>query len=136
MHKVESPPQKKKKYIANQPVYKVTDRDQQNRKLDILLKKDLFQGAVDIPDIHINQRIETKDIPKKHIIKQSGKKTDDKPEALTVHKAKRRCYDDQQIRRYSAKGQCLKDSGLEYKTDKQHKCSKNIFFHCAVTSPE
>ena len=91
-------PEHEQKYIYDQTVQKLTGGNQKHGQLDVIIIKDFVEKAAQIPDLHIHQGIESKQVSVEDIYHKAAEKTNQHPLLLSSHKADGGGQDNQKIR--------------------------------------
>lgn len=127
--KMNTSPQQEHKSVLKYPIYKITDRYQENRCFNIIIIKDTVKVSAEIAYPHVEQRVKANDAVKKQITQKSAEKTGQKAVSPPAHQPEGYSQDDQQIRLDGTDGDHLTHSRLKnnaYQNQKQH-C--NLSFH-------
>ena len=97
IEKVDTAAHQKKESVLHNAVYNIRDRNQKQRRLDIIIIENAIKVAAEIADPQIDQRIESDNSVEKNIREQSAEKASQHSGSPTAHQAERDCQDNKKI---------------------------------------
>ena len=118
IEKVDTAAHQKKESVLHNAVYNIRDRNQKQRRLDIIIIENAIKVAAEIADPQIDQRIESDNSVEKNIREQSAEKADEKSFLLTPHKTESRGENDEQVGNRVPVCNSRKHRALQKKTEK------------------